>query len=103
MMVVRLGRVERVGRLEWELQPGLGSIPVDPEDSRPEAGPRTSSLPASAPASKHSRHHTLKKETMSSCSSRINPVDFRVRAQEEKIDFDDRIKSEGMINVGESV
>ena len=37
---------------------------------------------------------------MSSCSSRINPVDFRVRAQEEKIDFDDRIKSEGMIMLG---
>ena len=86
---------------------GVAAWPrIDPRiqrtlDQRP--GPRTSSLPASLPASKHSRHHTLKKETMSSCSSRINPVDFRVRAQEEKIDFDDRIKSEGMINVGESV
>ena len=95
--------MERVGRLEWELQPGLGSIQRIQRTLDQRLGPRTSSLPASLPASKHSRHHTLKKETMSSCSSRINPVDFRVRAQEEKIDFDDRIKSEGMINVGDSV
>ena len=86
---------------------GVAAWPrIDPRIQRTldqRLGPRTSSLPASLPASKHSRHHTLKKETMSSCSSKNKPVDFRERAQEEKIDFDERIKSEGMINVGESV
>ena len=49
----------RVGRLEWEtLTASAIDLSLDPEDSRPELGrPGTSSLPASEPASKHSRQH----------------------------------------------
>ena len=49
----------RVGRLEWEtLTASAIDLSLDPEDSRPELGrPGTRSLPASEPASKHSRRH----------------------------------------------